>query len=178
MEAILRSPFSPPLTDGKTIETEWGPFRLNPPKMIVPLSLTVTEEKKFPKGVVTFPAILDTGFNRTIEIDERHLKWPIFFEEWIVEIGQRNYLRDRQNRTRLYYQVQANIWLHRLPYAFSRNRPEKSPVLLERTTMIRVMAPETDKPWPPLPLLGLEALVANRLKLSVDGRKLQFSLER
>jgi hypothetical protein len=56
------------------IEVPSGRVDLRPPKIIVGLSLTlVGEGDSFPQRVITMPAILDTGFNRTLEIDEWHL---------------------------------------------------------------------------------------------------------
>ena len=70
MITILRSPFF----RKPEIAVPSGRIDLRPPKIIVGISLTlVDEEDSFPQGVVTLPAILDTGFNRILEIDEWHL---------------------------------------------------------------------------------------------------------
>src|SRR5438874_498633 len=55
---------------------------------------------------------------------------------------------------------EANIWLHRTPYAGPRTPPARSPLLLKDSRQVRVMAP-MGKPNPRLPLLGLMALVKN-----------------
>jgi hypothetical protein len=53
------------------IEVPSGRVDVRPPKIIVGISLTLLgEESSLPQAVVTLPAILDTGFNRTLEIDE------------------------------------------------------------------------------------------------------------
>ena len=70
---ILRGRFS----HRSEIDVPLGRIDLRPPKIIVGVSLTlVGEGKSFPQRVITLPAILDTGFNRTLEIDEWHLvRW-------------------------------------------------------------------------------------------------------
>jgi hypothetical protein len=67
---ILRSS----LFRNQEIEVPKGRLDLRPPKIIVGISLSIPgEEDSLPKGVITLPAILDTGFNRILEIDEGHL---------------------------------------------------------------------------------------------------------
>jgi hypothetical protein len=66
---ILKGPF----IGNSDIEVPMGRVDLRPPKIIVGISLTLTAEDVFPQGANTLPAILDTGFNRTFEIDEWHL---------------------------------------------------------------------------------------------------------
>ena len=136
-----------------------GRVDLRPPKIIVGISLTLVGERSaFPQGVMTLPAILDTGFNRTLEIDEWHLvHWAGLRKEHLKSIAN-----DRFHEGRKYDLYEANIWLHRTPYAGPRTPPARSPLLLEDSRQVRVMAP-MGKPNPRLPLLGLTALIANNL---------------
>ncbi|SRR5579883_612443 len=168
MSTILRGPFF-----GKTtIVVPSGRLDLRPPKIIVGISLTPADgENSLPQGVITLPAILDTGFNRTLEIDERHLfKWAGLRKEHLDLSA-----KDRFHEARRYALGVANIWLHRTPYAGPRTPPARPPLLLEDSPQVRVMAP-IGKPNPRLPLLGLMALVNNKLQLSIDGENSHFRI--
>ncbi len=70
MITILRGP----LSNWNQLDVPSGRIDLRRPKIIVGISLTpFSKDQSFPQGVITMPAILDTGFNRTLEIDEWHL---------------------------------------------------------------------------------------------------------
>src|SRR5262249_22526555 len=143
-------------------------------KIIVGISLTLVDEKSaLPQGVVTLPAILDTGFNRTLEIDESHpVRWAGLRKEHL-ELAA----KDRFHEGRKYDLCEANIWLHRTPYAGPRTPPAGSPLLLENSRQVRIMAP-TGRPNPRLPLLGLMALVKNYLQVLIDGEHSRFRIKR
>ena len=88
----------------KEIEVPSGRVDLRPPKIIVGISLTLVGEYAFPHGAVTLPAILDTGFNRTLEIDEWHLvKWAGLRKEHLKSIA-----KDRLHEGRKYDLCAAN----------------------------------------------------------------------
>src|SRR5439155_20548720 len=76
---------------------------------------------------------------------------------------------------RKYALCEANLWLHRTPYAGPRRPPARSPLLLGKSPHVRVMAP-MGKPNPRLPLLGLMALVENNLQVFVDGENAHFRI--
>ena len=122
---------------------------------------------------MTLPAILDTGFNRILEIDEWHLvKWAGLRKEHLKPIA-----KDRLHEGKKYDVCAANIWLHRTPYAGPRRPPARSPLLLKNSPQVRVMAP-MGKPNPRLPLLGLTALIANNLQVFLDGEHSRFRIEK
>src|SRR5205814_10272489 len=85
--------------------------------------------------------------------------------------------QDRCHDGRDYDLCEASIWRHRAPYAGRRTPPARSPLLLEDTRQVRVMAP-MGKPNPRLPLLGLTALIANNLRVLIDGENSRFRIER
>jgi hypothetical protein len=149
-----------------------GFIDLRPPKIIVGLSLTLPAEKySFPEGVITLPAILDTGFNRSLEIDEVHLvNWAGIRKEYLAPIA-----KDRLHDGRKYDRCRASLWLHRTPYEHPRTPRASSPVLLANSTQVRVMA-SVGKPNPRLPLLGLMALIENNLQVRVDGENTRFRI--
>ncbi len=161
MITILRGSF----LRNKEIEVPSDRIDLRPPKIIVGISLTlVGEEYAFSQGVIALPTLLDTGFNRILEIDEWHLvHWAGLHKEHLESIE-----KYKSHEGRKYDLCGANIWLHRTPYAGPRTPPARSPILLGRSRQVRVMAP-IGKPNPRLPLLGLMALVENNLQVSIDG---------
>jgi hypothetical protein len=165
---ILRGSFFPK----KVIDVPYGRDDLRPPKIIVGISLTlVAERDHLSQGVMTLPAILDTGFNRTLEIDEWHLvRWAGLRKEHLDPIR-----KDKSDQGRKYDLCRANLWLHRTPYEGPRTPRVRSPILLRSSTHVRVMAP-IGKPNPRLPLLGLMALVENKLQLSIDGENARFRI--
>ena len=152
----------------------FGLVDLRPPKIIVGLSLTlVSEDEAFPSGAVTLPAILDTGFNRTLEIDEWHLvHWAGLRKEHLPTVA-----KDKVHDGRKYDLCEANLWLHRTPYGCPKATRPKSPILLEDSAQVRVMA-TAGKPNPRLPLLGLHALIQNKLQLRLDGENSRFRVYR
>ena len=68
---ILRGSFS----RTSEIDVPFGRVDLRPPKVIVGDQPDSARGGRcpVPRNVVTLPAVLDTGFNRTLEIDESHL---------------------------------------------------------------------------------------------------------
>jgi len=149
-------------------------FDIRPPKIIVGLSVTLPAERKFPPGVWTFPAALDTGLNRTLEIDERHL------EKWAGT--RKSYLRiikaNQQSDNGPYDECAVNIWLHRSPYTNPKSDRYDKPLHLENSGSIRVMHPIADKLKPRLPILGLQALIDNDLDLKIETRRGVFVIRR
>jgi hypothetical protein len=146
-----------PLFRTSFLAVPFGRVDLRPPKIIVGLSLSLQgEHRSLPPRAVTLPVVLDTGFNRTLEIDEWHLiHWAGLRKEHLVTIA-----KDKVRDARKYDLCEANLWLHRTPYKGPDVPQATSPVLLARSKRIRVLAP-VGKPNPRLPLLGLDALIEN-----------------
>lgn len=146
---------------------------IRPPKIIVGVSITVPEEEGYHRGVFTVPAIIDTGCNRAFMIDKRHLElWAGVRAEYLPSDG-----KTRFHEGRPYRMYTADVHIHKSSYKLplSSHYP-MMPYHLKSTKSITVMEPTTDEPDPRLPLLGLRALVANRLQLSVDTRSGSFTL--
>jgi hypothetical protein len=112
-----------------------------------------------------FPAILDTGHSHNFSITESQL------EHWVG-------LRSRQfqliGTTRLkgekLWQLQGELRLH-------RNRPGTRELGVGSLPLVMVegftLAPEGSSR---LPLIGLRAIVGNRLTLRIDGKRRQVTL--
>ncbi len=170
MMTILRGP----LLRSNYLAVPSGLIDLRPPKIIVGLSITlVDEDAALPPGAIILPAILDTGFNRTLEIDEWHLlHWAGLRKDHLETIA-----KEKVREGRKYDLCEANLWLHRTPYQGPGTPRAVSPILLETSAQIRVMA-TTGKPNPRLPLLGLNALIVNKLQVRIDGESSRFRIYR
>jgi hypothetical protein len=156
------------------IEVPSGRVDLRPPKMIVGISLTIPgEEDSLPQRVTTLPEILDTGFNRTLEMDEWHLVHWAWLRKEHLELAE----GDRFHEGRKYALCGANIWLHRTAYAGPSTARARAPIRLRSSRQVRVMAP-AGKPNPRLPHLGLTALIANNLRVCIDGENSHFRIYR
>ena len=151
-----------------------GRIDLRPPKIIVGVSLTlVGEGKTFNQRAITLPAILDTGFNRTLEIDESHLvRWAGLRKEHLNPAA-----KSKSDDGRKYDLCEARIWLHRTPYEGPKAPRVQPPLLLEGSRQVRVMA-AIGKPNPRLPLLGLTAFIENHLQVAIDGERSRFRVYR
>jgi hypothetical protein len=161
------------LFPNREIEVPSGRLDLRPPKIIIGISLTLVGESTLAQRVITLPAILDTGFNRVLEIDEWHLNhWAGLHREHLVPIE-----KDKSYEGRKYDLCGARIWLHRTPYTGPRAPRDFPPLLLKNSPQVRVMSP-IGKPNPRLPLLGLSALIQNRLRASIDGENTRFRIHR
>jgi hypothetical protein len=159
---------------GSYLAVPGGRLDLRPPKIIVGLSVTLpSEDEALPQTAVILPAVLDTGVNRTLEIDEWHLlRWAGIHKEHLGTVA-----KDKVRDGRKYDLREANVWLHRTPYEGPTAPRTKSPILLEASTQIRVMA-TVGKPNPRLPLLGLDALIENKLQLRINGANTRFRIYR
>ena len=109
------------------------------------------------------PAILDTGHGHNLSISEAHLsRWSGATLERIGEL--------EVDRRRV-VQYAADVRLQ-------RNVPGKTELkgdgyLLEMPQGITVLAEEHA---PRLPLLGLRTIIANRLRLVIDGKKQEVTI--
>jgi hypothetical protein len=167
---ILRGP----ILQGRYLAVPSGQVDLRPPKIIIGLSLTLPSERySLPSEAVTLPTLLDTGFNRILEIDEWHLvHWAGLRKESLATIA-----KDRISDGRKYDLCEATLWLHRTPYEGPRMPRGRAPLMLDSATQVRVMA-TTGKPNPRLPLLGLDTLIQNDLQLRIDGAASRFRIYR
>ncbi|MEX1096302.1 MAG: hypothetical protein WED34_09650 [Planctomycetales bacterium] len=161
---IRRLPFSAERTEAMT---PTGPVVVRPYQAIVWVSLSVQG-----KLSARFPAILDTGHSHNFSIHERHLAaWAGLNRDDLAELGV--VLVNRQA-----------VELRQADIALWRNVPgrrdelqEAAPFLLRAPDGIAVH--EEGTPYAPrLPLLGMRALVRNRLRLTVDGADRSVSIRR
>lgn len=110
-----------------------------------------------------FPAVLDTGHGHNLSLSERHLtRWSGPKLKLIGELVMNN---------KQALQYEAIVQVHRNVPGKADLRGDTFP--LEMPQGITVL-PE----GPRLPLLGLRAVVANKLKLFIDGDRQRVTLKK
>jgi hypothetical protein len=120
-------------------------------------------------NVPRFPAILDTGHTHNFSIQEQHLiRWAGIRPESLPTLGN---IRQAGKRIPLHA---ANVWLHSNQPGRREVAASRPPLLLELPRGIAVYA-DTEK-YPRLPLLGLRAIISNRLHLAIDGEQSTVNL--
>lgn len=129
-----------------------------------------------PKGVAlpppvtdAFPAILDLGFNHNFFLRDDHFyEWAGYRQEDTGVLGKRIFF-GKALPLRPF-----NIWIFRNKPRWRDELRNDVPFLLELADGLAVNVPGHNLPR--MPLLGLNALLTNRLRLAVDGEKRRFSL--
>ena len=159
MRILSNLPFS---TKHSHIESPTGIIEILPYQIVIWTTLLT------PHGVSTaFPAILDTGLNQSFALSETHLEeWAGLRAEQLKTWG-----KVRVNGRPLPLKV-ADIGLYYNVRGAS-HRTEQSPYRLMASEGV-IVYPKG--PSPRLPLLGLRALVQNKLRLSIDGTANAISL--
>lgn len=165
MPAIIRrSPFSDQRTEA---QAPTGPVLVRSFQVIVWVSLVIRDEFS-PR----FPTILDTGHSHNFSINAQHL------QDWAQ--------REPQELKQLGIALvnQQPVTLRQCPLALWRNVPGQrdllklaNPEILQLPDGIAVH--ESANPYAPrLPLLGMRALVRNRLRVVIDGSRMRMNISR
>jgi hypothetical protein len=125
-----------------------------------------------PPGTPRFPAILDTGHNHNFSIRHEHLA------RCLVPNGEalRELPPDAIINGQRVAHFTANVWLHPNRRGQRDVVSQRKPVCLELAGGAAIFAPGTGGPR--LPLVGLRALVTNRLVFTVHGTRMHVSLKR
>ena len=166
MSSILKHLPIPEDDEIAFVGTEY--VRLKGSEIIIWASLSLKKTTIWDPAIPCFPAILDTGNNHYFCIQEQHLRrWAGVRPETLGILG-----RVRQADERLPLRP-ACIWLHRNVPGKRERLEGLRPQRLELPRGIAVY-PKNDDNFPRLPLIGMRALLANGLYLSVNGQK-QFA---
>jgi hypothetical protein len=139
------------------IDVQGDVFQVWPNQIIVWVSLSET--------LKPFPAILDTGHSHNFSIARHHL------ERWGPELRQ---IGEARIAGKLVPRYAANLFLH-------RNVPGTRG--LSGTYTLRMeggiaVVPDDLPIAPRLPLLGMQAIITNGLRLIIDGKKRQVTLKK
>lgn len=137
--------------------------KVKPLQPIVWISLAPPSVLDLPANAPRFPAVIDTGFNQTLLIQDAHL------QEWGgVNVGDLETYPGETARygNQIWHFRMADIWLHSLP---ENEEPANEPYCLETHPGILVVADTQRRQR--LPILGMRALAWNRinLRLEFDG---------
>src|SRR4051812_24053537 len=101
---LNRMPF-PDRSDEVVVRNER--VRIRADQIIVWVSLARRQDKVPHPAAVTFPAVLDTGYNHLFRVNERHLtEWAGLRPDVLSLVGT---ARDRGQRIQL---RAANVWVH------------------------------------------------------------------
>ncbi|HEV3261574.1 MAG TPA: hypothetical protein VG013_32285 [Gemmataceae bacterium] len=142
---------------------------VKPYQIVVWVSVSAWKVVELPRDAPRMPAIFDTGHNHNLSIQRRHLiEWARLQPASLPQLGA---ITVDDEHLPLHA---ANVWLH-------SNRPgqrdqfsDQPPHCLELRQGIAIYPRGID--FPPLPLLGLRALVRNNLQCFLDGRHREVSL--
>lgn len=136
---------------------------IKPYQIIVWVSLTARKVLELPPHVPRFPAILDTGHNHNFSIHERHIvDWARLSREQLPRRG-----RTTVDEEKISLHA-AIVWIHPNVPGQRDQFTEQAPYCLELPEGIAIR-PGADIPR--LPLLGLRALVRNKLHFTMDPER-------
>jgi hypothetical protein len=136
--------------------------RLKEAEIIVWVSLTLPEFTEWHPATPRFPAILDTGHTHNFAIQQQHLiRWTGIRPEMLP---QRGHIRHSGRRIEL---RTARVWLHHNEPGKMTAASRQHPLNLPRGIAV---FPD-DRDYPRLPLLGLRAIIGNKLHLTIDGER-------
>ncbi len=141
---------------------------------IIWVSLANPGQTALPSAALRFPAVLDIGNTHNFLIQEAHLRtWttgPSFDPRALASMAPAKL----DTSPLLFLPVlDCDVWLHR-NVPFERDQFRGAPFPLRLTGV--VYSPSQFGRFPRLPVLGLRALVSNRLQLFVDGGQELVSL--
>jgi hypothetical protein len=171
VRSILQGPFYPHdrlvVSGSRGLTSEF--YLAQRPKIIVGLSLMLPDED-ISSSKFIIPAVLDTGFNQMLMIDERHLL------SWNGTV--RTYFEPARPREEgvSYEFLKVRIALHLGPYVGFEYDQKQRVRMLDRCDEMIVMDATGHEPYPRLPLLGLKALMQEQMVLHIDAAAQRFDL--
>jgi hypothetical protein len=138
-------------------------------EVLVWISVTPKQLEKWIPGTPCFPAILDTAHTHNFSIQQRQMvNWARLQPHQLRSLG---HIRLQGQQFLLHA---ANVWIHRNQPGERDRLLDRPPHLLELPRGIAVHPEGAASPR--LPLLGLRALLGNRLHLTIDGARRQAHL--
>ncbi len=136
-------------------------------QIVLWISLTEQGVRQFDPRLPRFPAILDTGCNYNLQINEQHLT------DWAgIQPGYLRKLADMRVAGEPVAHVAANAWLYANAPGRRDDLARQPPFLLEVVPGIAVYPAREGQPlYPRLPLLGLRAFRRAGLHIAIDCRR-------
>jgi hypothetical protein len=159
-----------PLSDSRTtLPVPGGSVSLKPLQIPLSVSLTSEDQPSFRPGTPRFPALLDTGFNGTVVLQEQHLnQWAGLRREQLVRVSE---MTVHGHRVPVYA---AQLWLHANVPGAREDSAEGRPFGIRLYPGIAVCPRGLSQRR--LPLLGLRTLLLGDLQVSFRWSALRFSL--
>ncbi len=145
------------------------PVRVKAYEIIAWISLTPESVSRWDDGPPVFPAAIDTAHTHNFSLQHRHLiRWTGLRPERLRQLGEIRLA----GRMIPIYAVDVRVHF---------NEPGKRDRLLDRPPfhilLQRGIAVHPDEPrYPRIPVLGLRAIITNRLDLAVSGARRFASL--
>lgn len=165
MKILDRLPF---YEGPSAVSTPDGIADVKPYQIVVIVSLAGRGIMDLPDGSPRFPAILDTGTNHNLSIRSEH------FERWAkLPLRKRGKVRIQGAEVPL---LAGTVWIHPNRRG-TRDLAERQAMRLEMHEGL-IVFPENAPNPARLPILGLRALVRNRLKLIIDGKRREVTLKK
>jgi hypothetical protein len=144
-------------------------IRVRADQIIVWVSLTVRNVLIGNPDMRRFPALLDTGMNHYFALQERHLEeWAGLRASDLVTVGS---VRDRGQDLSLYA-----VSLFLFPIIAHNTDVDAGQVPIRMALPRGIAVYPTAGAFPRLPLLGLKAILHNRLRLIVSGDRRRVTL--
>jgi hypothetical protein len=164
------------------------PLDLKSRQIVVGISISDDSEPYFREDLPIIPAILDTGFNKTFSIHQFFLEQSAHIAKDYLAVDNPADGSETTYQDHPYDTCYATLWLHRSPFAPNATRtPARRPLRLGKSNRIFVFKYKQnqnhrnvniDDIYPRMPLLGMQALMANKLRHFVDGERSSFRISR
>lgn len=146
-----------------------GRITILPYQLVLSVSITTQHEKTLHPRAARFPALLDTGFNKTFLIQEEHLnQWAGLRRAHFVQAEE---MTVHGKKAPIY---RADIWLHPNIPGGRADAQGRLPFRIRLEPGLAVSPRGLAEPR--LPLIGLQALFLGDLQMSFRWRKFLFSL--
>lgn len=134
-----------------------------PWQALVWISITPPQVLELTRAIPRFPAVLDTGFNQTLLIQDRQL------EEWAgIKASELDVFPGESTvyGNQVWQFSMADIWLHANVPGQQEVGPNPATFCLEAFPGILIVSERERQQR--LPLLGMRALARNRMQLNID----------
>lgn len=145
-----------------------GPSLAIKPYQIV-IQVSLSDDATWDSRIPIFPALLGTGNNHNLSIQEHHLRRWAGIDPRFLQFQGKVRVAQRSATLRL-----ARIWIHRNQTG-RRDLRNDEPFMLPLDEGVICYADDGSND-PRLPLLGLRAIMDSNLKLIIDGRRKHASL--
>jgi hypothetical protein len=197
----------PILRDRSEIRIPGGPLvSLGQNQIVLWVSLTpgplpdefASGSSPFPPSLRRFPAILDTGFNGTFLMNERHFRqWGLvnpelfprfdrypgmrFLRKFTADAGLAVSQSEAGSNAKVVSDLevpyrQAMLWLHRNQSGHRDQIAPVPPTPLFLSPGLAILPANIDDPV--IPLIGMRCLISNRLRIIIDSDRATLAMER